>query len=68
MYCVIIKERFVTLETNYRAVVGKWQDLPHVKYSIVFHPEKHCRNDDGLIKQKMGLQSNLVMKLTIPEI
>jgi len=23
MYCVIIKERFVTLETNYRAVVGK---------------------------------------------
>ena len=68
MYCVIIKERFGTLETNYRAVAGKGQDLPHVQYIIVFHPDKHYRNDDGLIKQKMGLQSKQVMKLTVPEI
>jgi len=27
---MIMKERFGTLETNYRAVVGKGQDLPRV--------------------------------------
>ena len=30
--------------------------------------DDHYKNDDGLIKQKMGLQSKQVVKLTVTEI
>jgi hypothetical protein len=34
----------------------------------VFCPDDYYKNDDGLIIQKMGLQSKQVMTLTVPEI
>jgi hypothetical protein len=41
----------------------------NIEYSILFCLDDHYRNDDELVKQKMGLQNNKVMKkLTITEI
>jgi hypothetical protein len=34
----------------------------------VFRADDYYKNDDGLIKQKMRLQSKQVMTLTVPEI
>jgi hypothetical protein len=52
----------VTLEC-YRIVLSSI-----ILYGIVLCPDDHHKIDDGLIKQKMELQSKQVIKLTIPQI
>jgi len=53
--------QFVAQHLNHCATTVPSSSSSNVEYSIVFCLDGHYRNDDGLVKPKMGLQNNKVM-------